>query len=87
MTRRLDTLEKGLEVIQENKPSTAEGESKLKNTVNFLIRETQELKKDIKMKKKIIENKDREIQKLINKIQKFISKDGDNIDDDDFGHD
>ncbi len=51
--------------------------------MNFLIRETQELKKDIQLKKKTIENKDREIQKLLSKIQKFLSSkdDGDNLDD------
>lgn len=68
MTRRLDTLEKGLEVFQENRRAKPDDEYKLKNTVNFLIRETQELKKDIQLKRKTIENKDREIQKLLSKI-------------------
>lgn len=40
MTRRLDTLEKGLEVFQENRRAKPDDEYKLKNTVNFLIRET-----------------------------------------------
>ncbi|CDW91617.1 UNKNOWN [Stylonychia lemnae] len=86
MTRRLDTLEKGLEVFQDNRKSKPDDEYKLKNTVNFLIRETQELKKDIQLKKKTIENKDREIQKLLSKIQKFLSqKNEEGIEDDEFG--
>lgn len=40
MTRRLDTLEKGLEVFQEGRKPKPDDEYKLKNTVNFLIRET-----------------------------------------------
>ena len=89
MTRRLDTLEKGLEVFQDNRTAKPDDEYKLKNTVNFLIRETQELKKDIQLKKKTIENKDREIQKLLSKIQKFLSQKNEEglneNDDDEFG--
>ena len=74
MTRRLDTLEKGLEVVQELRQPRQDDQYKLKNTVNFLIRETQELKKDVQLKRKVIDNKDREIQKLTTKIQKFIQQ-------------
>ena len=43
----------------------------MKNTIVFLLREQQELKKDIQLKKRLIDNKDREIERLKNKIQKI----------------
>ena len=81
-SRRLETLEKGLEVFQDGRRAQQDDDYKLKNTVNFLIRETQELKKDIQMKRRIIENKDKENQKLLSKIQKFVQQQNDDISDD-----
>ncbi len=47
MAKKMETLEKGLEVIASSRLLTPDDESKLKKTVTLLIKENSMLKKEI----------------------------------------
>ncbi len=71
MNRKLENLEKGLEIFNEGRMPQHDDDFKLKNTVTFLIKENQELKKECSNRLKVIDSKDKDIHKLLNRIQKM----------------
>ena len=61
MSQRINGLKEGLITLQERQ-STVNTESKLKNTIFIMVKENQDLKKEIRNKEAIIKQKDLEIQ-------------------------
>jgi len=69
---QLEIIERGMEAMasSEERP-----DGKLKNTINFLIRENLELKKERALLKRQLETRGKEIDRLKSKIAKLTSED------------
>jgi len=67
--RKVEVLERGLEVYVG--AQAADVDNKLKNTVSYLVRENQELKKECATRVQLLEAKDKDVRKLLGRIGKL----------------
>ena len=76
MARRLDSLEKGILFLKQTEKGGRQMDitPKLKNILNNLMKENQELRKELRDRKGIITDREKEIGRLTSKITRLNSK-------------
>ena len=67
LSKKVETLEKGLEALA----GAHADDSKLKNTVAYLVRENQELKKELQARALLLAQQDKDLHKLLGRVAKL----------------